>query len=113
MYKRQFLRRSSLDELPQFINVLQGHMSVVGPRPHPPGVKAGERLYEQVVSDFGERYKVKPGITGWAQVSGLRGNTFTAKTPVIFVTGTNPGDIYARIPNDPLVKVLQLSLIHI
>jgi len=72
-----FLRRSSLDELPQFINVLQGHMSVVGPRPHPPGVKAGERLYEQVVSDFGERYKVKPGITGWAQVSGLRGNTFT------------------------------------
>lgn len=72
-----FLRRSSLDELPQFVNVLQGYMSVVGPRPHPPGVKAGDRLYEQVVNDFGERYKVKPGITGWAQVSGLRGNTFT------------------------------------
>ena len=70
------LRRSSLDEVPQFLNVLQGHMSVVGPRPHPPGVKAGERVYEEVITDFGERYAVKPGITGWAQVSGLRGNTF-------------------------------------
>jgi len=71
-----FLRRTSLDEVPQFINVLQGHMSVVGPRPHPPGVKAGERTYEDVITDFGDRYAVKPGITGWAQVSGLRGNTF-------------------------------------
>jgi exopolysaccharide biosynthesis polyprenyl glycosylphosphotransferase len=71
-----FLRRTSLDEVPQFINVLQGHMSVVGPRPHPPGVKAGERTYEDVISDFSDRYVVKPGITGWAQVSGLRGNTF-------------------------------------
>jgi len=72
-----FLRRSSLDEFPQFVNVLLGHMSVVGPRPHPPGVKAGERTYEEVVQDFLERYKVRPGITGWAQVNGLRGNTFT------------------------------------
>jgi exopolysaccharide biosynthesis polyprenyl glycosylphosphotransferase len=72
-----FLRRTSLDEFPQFINVLLGHMSVVGPRPHPPGVKAGERTYEEVVADFVERYKVRPGITGWAQVNGLRGNTFT------------------------------------
>lgn len=72
-----FLRRSSLDEFPQFANVLLGHMSVVGPRPHPPGVKAGERTYEEVVQDFLERYKVRPGITGWAQVNGLRGNTFT------------------------------------
>ena len=72
-----FLRRSSLDEFPQFINVLLGHMSVVGPRPHPPGVKAGERIYEAVEVDFVERYKVRPGITGWAQVNGLRGNTFT------------------------------------
>lgn len=72
-----FLRRTSLDEFPQFINVLLGHMSVVGPRPHPPGVKAGARTYEAVVADFVERYKVRPGITGWAQVNGLRGNTFT------------------------------------
>jgi polysaccharide biosynthesis protein PslA len=72
-----FLRRTSLDEFPQFANVLLGHMSVVGPRPHPPGVKAGQRTYEEVVQDFLERYKVRPGITGWAQVNGLRGNTFT------------------------------------
>lgn len=72
-----FLRRTSLDEMPQFLNVLLGQMSVVGPRPHPPGVKAGERLYEAVELDFAERYKVLPGITGWAQVNGLRGNTFT------------------------------------
>jgi exopolysaccharide biosynthesis polyprenyl glycosylphosphotransferase len=73
----KFLRRTSLDEIPQFINVLQGHMSVVGPRPHPPGVMAAGRTYEEIVTDFIERYKVKPGITGLAQVSGLRGNTFT------------------------------------
>lgn len=72
-----FLRRTSLDEFPQFMNVLLGQMSVVGPRPHPPGVKAGDRIYEDVVADFMERYKVRPGITGWAQVNGLRGNTFT------------------------------------
>ncbi|WP_083432021.1 exopolysaccharide biosynthesis polyprenyl glycosylphosphotransferase [Atopomonas hussainii] len=72
-----FLRRTSLDEFPQFLNVLLGQMSVVGPRPHPPGVKAGERTYEAVVDEFIERYKVRPGITGWAQVNGARGNTFT------------------------------------
>ncbi len=72
-----FLRSTSLDEFPQFLNVLLGHMSVVGPRPHPPGVKAGERIYEEVVPDFMERYALRPGITGWAQVNGLRGNTFT------------------------------------
>lgn len=75
-----FLRRTSLDEFPQFINVLLGHMSVIGPRPHPPGVMAGDRTYETVIVDFVERYKVRPGITGWAQVNGLRGNTFTEES---------------------------------
>jgi polysaccharide biosynthesis protein PslA len=72
-----FLRRTSLDEFPQFLNVLRGDMSVVGPRPHPPGVRAGERFYEEVLPDFMERYTTRPGITGLAQVNGFRGNTFT------------------------------------
>ena len=75
-----FIRRTSLDEFPQFINVLLGDMSVIGPRPHPPGVKAGDRTYENVVVDFVERYKVRPGITGWVQVNGSRGNTFTEES---------------------------------
>jgi exopolysaccharide biosynthesis polyprenyl glycosylphosphotransferase len=72
-----FLRRSSLDELPQLINVLVGDMSLVGPRPHPLNAKAGGRPYEEVVERFQRRYRVRPGITGWAQVNGLRGNTET------------------------------------
>jgi putative colanic acid biosynthesis UDP-glucose lipid carrier transferase len=69
-----FLRRTSLDELPQFFNVLQGHMSIVGPRPH---AVAHNEAYRQIIKAYMVRHKVKPGITGWAQVNGLRGETDT------------------------------------
>jgi Undecaprenyl-phosphate glucose phosphotransferase len=67
-----FLRRTSLDELPQFINVLIGDMSIVGPRPH---AIEHDALYQTVVDDYIHRYRIKPGITGWAQVNGFRGET--------------------------------------
>jgi len=71
------LRRTSLDELPQFFNVLRGDMSLVGPRPHATGAKAGVLLYDEIVPDYGARHRIKPGITGWAQVNGWRGTTDT------------------------------------
>ena len=69
-----FLRKTSLDELPQFINVLQGRMSIVGPRPH---AVAHNELYRSLIRGYMLRHKVKPGITGWAQVNGFRGETDT------------------------------------
>ena len=71
----KFIRRTSLDELPQLVNVLKGQMSLVGPRPHAYGAKAAERLYEEVVGRYPARHRVLPGITGLAQVRGFRGNT--------------------------------------
>lgn len=72
-----FLRRTSLDELPQLFNVLRGDMSLVGPRPHAASTRAGGRLFSEVLSSYAARHKVKPGITGWAQVCGWRGETDT------------------------------------
>jgi putative colanic acid biosynthesis UDP-glucose lipid carrier transferase len=69
-----YLRRTSLDELPQFVNVLQGRMSVVGPRPH---AVAHNEMYRKLIKGYMIRHKVRPGITGWAQVNGLRGETET------------------------------------
>ena len=68
------LRRTSLDELPQFFQVLTGEMSIVGPRPH---AMAHSRHYRRKIQNFMIRHKVKPGITGWAQVNGWRGETDT------------------------------------
>ncbi|MES2716489.1 MAG: undecaprenyl-phosphate glucose phosphotransferase [Pseudomonadota bacterium] len=69
-----FIRKTSLDELPQFINVLQGRMSIVGPRPH---AVAHNEMYRQLIKAYMVRHKVKPGITGWAQINGHRGETDT------------------------------------
>jgi lipopolysaccharide/colanic/teichoic acid biosynthesis glycosyltransferase len=72
-----WLRRYSLDELPQLLNVLRGEMSIVGPRPHAPGTRAGGHLFEEVTQCYGARHFVKPGLTGLAQVRGWRGETDT------------------------------------
>ena len=71
------LRRTSLDELPQLFNVIRGEMSLVGPRPHAASTRAGGRLFSDVLASYAARHKVKPGITGWAQVCGWRGETDT------------------------------------
>jgi putative colanic acid biosynthesis UDP-glucose lipid carrier transferase len=69
-----FLRKTSLDEVPQFINVLQGSMSIVGPRPH---AVVHNEMYRKLIKGYMIRHKVRPGVTGWAQVNGLRGETET------------------------------------
>jgi Undecaprenyl-phosphate glucose phosphotransferase len=73
----RFIRRTSLDELPQLFNVLEGGLSLVGPRPHATQAKARDKLYDEVVEGYYARHKMKPGITGWAQVNGWRGETDT------------------------------------
>ena len=73
-----FLRRTSIDELPQLFNVVfQGDLSLVGPRPHALRAKAANHLYTEVVDNYFARHRVKPGITGWAQINGWRGVTDT------------------------------------
>lgn len=73
----RIIRRASLDELPQLINVVWGQMSLVGPRPHATGARADRDLYENVVQGYFARHRMKPGVTGWAQINGWRGETDT------------------------------------
>ncbi|BCP53379.1 undecaprenyl-phosphate glucose phosphotransferase [Kaistia sp. 32K] len=73
----RFIRRSSIDELPQLVNVLRGELSLVGPRPHAVNAHTANRLWDEVVDGYFARHKVKPGVTGWAQINGWRGEVDT------------------------------------
>lgn len=73
----RFIRRTSIDELPQLFNVLRGELSLVGPRPHAIETKAGNALYQDAVNGYFARHRMRPGITGWAQINGWRGETDT------------------------------------
>jgi Undecaprenyl-phosphate glucose phosphotransferase len=73
----RFIRKTSIDELPQLFNVLKGELSIVGPRPHALQAKAANKLYYEAVEGYFARHRVKPGMTGWAQINGWRGETDT------------------------------------
>jgi exopolysaccharide biosynthesis polyprenyl glycosylphosphotransferase len=76
----RFIRRTSLDELPQIINVLKGEMSLVGPRPHAIGMRTGDAESARLVADYAHRHRMKPGITGWAAINGSRGPVDTPES---------------------------------
>ena len=104
------LRRFSLDELPQLWNVVLGNMSLVGPRPHALNAKAADRLYAEVVAGYARRHRVKPGITGWAQINGWRGETTTEAQ----ITNRVSHDLY-YIENWSLaldLKILAITLLR-
>jgi exopolysaccharide biosynthesis polyprenyl glycosylphosphotransferase len=73
----RFLRSTSIDEIPQLLNVLRGEMSIVGPRPHVQGMLVGSAVYTEAVRRYAARHRIKPGITGWAQINGMRGGIHT------------------------------------
>ncbi len=75
----RFIRHMSIDELPQFFNVLEGSMSVVGPRPHALETRAEGQLLDKLIDSYADRHRVKPGVTGWAQINGLRGELDSSK----------------------------------
>lgn len=75
----RFIRKTSIDELPQLFNILSGELSLVGPRPHAVHAKAADRLYDEAVEGYFARHRVKPGITRWAQINGWRSETDTAE----------------------------------
>jgi lipopolysaccharide/colanic/teichoic acid biosynthesis glycosyltransferase len=78
----RFIRRTSIDELPQLINVLRGEMSLVGPRPHVAGMKAAGMPYRTLVPYYDARLAMPPGLTGWAQANGYRGMTTDAASAI-------------------------------
>src|SRR5204862_3955085 len=100
----RFLRSTSLDELPQLLNVLRGEMSLVGPRPERPEFV---ELFRQDIVRYGDRHRVKSGITGWAQVHGLRGQTSLAER-------VESGDYYIAHRSRGLdLKILGMTFIDL
>jgi len=106
----RFLRKSSIDELPQLFNVLRGDMSLVGPRPHVAGMQAGGVSYRELVPYYDARLAMRPGITGWAQANGLRGSTTDAGVAIARVDH----DI-AYIQNFTIwldLKIMVMTVVH-